>query len=278
MSASVSIGRVTVLPVQDTPISGSRSYMFPQIGEEQWEPWRCYFNPRGNLRMNIGTFVVRSEGKTVLVDTGLGDKPREGYPRGNLLANLAAAGVRPEDVDLVVITHLHIDHVGWNTVRRDDAWVPTFPRARYLITRAEWDYFSQPERTASLEYMRDSVLPLEGTGQLDLVDQEHRVTGELTLVPAPGHTPAHVCVAIISGAERAVIIGDLAHHPVQLTETTWSTVMDLDPKMAADTRARMVERMEREDAVVVGGHFPLPGIGRLVRLGERRLWQGATAG
>lgn len=273
MADPVAIGKVTVLPVQDAAISGSRPFMFPQITEEQWQPWQQYLNPRGNLRMNIGTFVVRSEGKTILVDTGLGDKPREGYPPGVMLANLAAAGVQPDAVDLVVITHLHIDHVGWNTVRRDGAWAPTFPRARYIIARREWEHFSQPEQVEKLEYMRDSVLPLEGTGQLDLVDEQHRVSGELTLVPAPGHTPAHVCVAIVSGAERAMIIGDMAHHPVQLTETEWSVMFDLDPKQAAETRARMVERLEREQAVVIGGHFPPPGIGRLVRLGERRLWQ-----
>jgi glyoxylase-like metal-dependent hydrolase (beta-lactamase superfamily II) len=273
MSNQVSVGRVTVLPVQDTPLSGSRPFMFPQVAEEQWEPWRHYLNPRGNLRLNVGTYVVRSEGKTMLVDTGLGDKPREGYPAGNLLANLASAGVAPEDVDLVVISHLHIDHVGWNTVRRGDAWAPAFPRARYLIARTEWEYFSAPEQAEQLEYMQDSVLPLADTGQLDLVDQEHAVTGEITLVPSPGHTPGHVCIAIVSGAERAMIIGDMAHHPVQMTETEWSVVFDLNPQMAAATRALLVERMERDNALVIGGHFPPPGIGRLVRLDGRRLWQ-----
>ncbi len=273
MSNQLTIGNVTVLPVPDTGVSGSRTYMFPQITEEQWEPWQHYLNPRGNLRMNIGTFVVRSEGKTILVDTGLGNKAREGYPPGNMLGNLAEAGVKPEDVDMVVITHLHIDHVGWNTIRRGDAWAPTFPKARYLIAREEWEHFTQPAQVEALEYMRDSVLPLDGTGQLDLVEDTHRVTAELTLVPSPGHTPSHVCVAIVSGAERAMIIGDMAHHPVQLTETAWSVAFDLDPKMAAETRAKMVERMERENATVIGGHFPPPGIGRLVRLGERRVWQ-----
>ena len=273
MFEPVSIGRVTVLPVQDAPLTGSRSFMFPPVTEEQWEPWRHYFNPRGNLPLNVGTFLVRSGDRTILVDTGVGDKPRQGFRPGSLLANLAEGGVKPEDVDLVVITHLHVDHVGWNTVWRDGALVPTFLNARYLVARTEWDYFTEPERAASMEYIRDSVLPLEGAGQLDLVDDEHRVTSELTLVPAPGHTPGHVCVAIVSGAARGLIIGDLAHHPVQLTEVTWNTVMDLNPEKAAETRARLVERMERENAVTMGNHFPPPGVGRLVRLGERRLWQ-----
>ena len=273
MSEQIIIGRVTVLPVQDTPLSGSRPYMFPDVADEQWQPWQDYFNPRGNLRLNIGSYVLRSEGRTIIVDTGLGDKGRENYPPSRLFDNLITAGVQAEDVDVVVNTHLHIDHVGWNTVRRDGGWAPAFPRARYVIARVEWEHFSRPAQVAALEYMRDSVLPLEGTGQLDLVEDTHRLTGEITLVPSPGHTPGHVCVAIVSGAERAVIIGDMAHHPVQLTETAWSTVMDVNPKLAAETRARLAEQYERDGSVVIGGHFPPPGIGRMMRLGERRLWQ-----
>lgn len=273
MSNQLTAGNVTILPVSDTGIGGSPAYMFPQVSAEQWEPYRHWMNERGNFRMNIGTFVLRSGGRTMLVDTGLGDKPRAGYPQGALLANLAAAGIMPDDVDIVLCTHLHIDHVGWNTVRKGDAWVPAFPRARYIIARTEWEYWTAPERAATIDYVQDSVLPLADTGQLDLVEETHRVTSEITLVPAPGHTPAHVCVAIVSGGERAMIIGDMAHHPVQLTETEWSVAFDLDPRQAAVTRAALVEQMERDGSLVLGGHFPFPGLGRLVRLGERRSWQ-----
>ena len=274
MSDPVTIGRVTVLPIQDAPLTGGRGFMFPTAAsDEQWEPWRHYLNPRGNLPLNVGAFLVRSADSTILIDTGIGDKPRRNFQSGKMLEVLAGVGVKPDDVNLVVITHLHVDHVGWNTVWRDGALVPTFANARYIIGRTDWDYFTEPERAATMDYVGDSVLPLKDTGQLDLVDEQHHVTEEITLVPSPGHTPGHVCVAIVSGAERAMIIGDLAHHPVQLTETTWNTVMDLNPEMAAATRARLVERMERENSVVMGNHFPPPGIGRLVRLGERRLWQ-----
>jgi glyoxylase-like metal-dependent hydrolase (beta-lactamase superfamily II) len=273
MSEQVTIGNVSILPIQDVPLSGSRSFMFPDVKEEQWEGWEHYFNPRGNLRMNVGSYVVRSEGKTIIVDTGLGDKPREGYPTGGLLGNLAAVGLKPEEIDLVLITHLHIDHVGWNTVRRDGALVPTFPRARYLIARTEWEFFTAAEQADKLEYIQDSVLPLKDTGQLDLVEQTHAVTSELTLVPSPGHTPGHVCLAIVSGAERGMIIGDMAHHPVQMTATEWSVAFDLNPKQAAATRARIVEQMEHDGSTVIGGHFPPPGIGRLVQMDGRRIWQ-----
>ena len=280
MTAAVRIGNVEVLPVLDTQIAGSLEFMFPQVSAEQWAPWRRdfahYFNPQGNLLLNIGTFVVRSEGRTMLIDTGLGDKERENYPQGNLLANLSEAGVEPGDVDLVVNTHLHIDHVGWNTVADGDGgWVPAFPNARYLVQQTEWDYWTQPEIAAQNDCIGDSVLPLEGSGQLDLIDAQRSITDEITLVPSPGHTPGHVSVAIVSGGERALIIGDVAHHPVQLTETEWSVMFDLDKETAIKSRQAIVERIANDDAVLIGGHFPPPGIGRLIMLDGRRIFRGA---
>ena len=273
MAEQVQVGNVSIMAVQDTPLSGSRPFMFPRVEEAAWEPWQHYLNPRGNLRLNVGSFVLRSDGRTVLVDTGLGEKQREGFPQGRLLENLSAAGVRVEDVDLVLITHLHIDHVGWNTLERDGRRIPTFANARYLIVREEWEFFTTDEEQRSTDHVRECVLPLADTGQLDLVEGNHVVTSELTLVPAPGHTPAHACVAVVSGGERAMIIGDLAHHPVQLTETAWEMVFDLNPALAKETRERITQRMEAEGGLVLGGHFPPPGFGRLVRLEGRRLWQ-----
>jgi glyoxylase-like metal-dependent hydrolase (beta-lactamase superfamily II) len=273
MAEQVQVGNVTIMAVPDTGVSGSRPFMFPGVPEEAWEPWQHYFNPRGNLRMNIGTFAVRSDGRTILVDTGLGETQREGYPQGNLLANLRQEGITPEDVDLVLITHLHLDHVGWNTVERDGVRVPTFPKARYLIVRDEWEAFTMRQELRAQVQIQECVLPLEGTGQLDLVEGTHAVTSELTLVPAPGHTPAHTCVAVVSGGEKAMIVGDLAHHPVQLTETAWEMSFDMDKTLAKETRERLTQRMEEDGALAIGGHFPAPGFGRLVRLNGRRLWQ-----
>src|SRR3990170_4463291 len=122
MTEQVQVGNVTIMAVPDTGVSGSRPFMFPEVGEDAWQGWEHYLNPRGNLRMNIGSFVLRSDGQTIVVDTGLGEKPRPGYPEGKLLANLHAEGIKPEDVDIVLITHLHVDHVGWNTVERDGTW------------------------------------------------------------------------------------------------------------------------------------------------------------
>jgi glyoxylase-like metal-dependent hydrolase (beta-lactamase superfamily II) len=273
MAEQVQVGNVTIMAVADTYVSGDRPFMFPEVPDDAWRGWEHYFTSRGYLRMNIGTFVVRSDGRTILVDTGLGEVQREGYPPGRLLDNLRTEGVTPEDVDLVLITHLHVDHVGWNTVEREGRRVPTFPNARYLIVRAEWDAFTGDDELRARDYMQECVLPLEGTGQLDLVEGTHAVTRDLTLVPAPGHTPAHACIGIVSGGERAMIIGDLAHHPVQLTETAWEMAFDMNKKLASETRERMAQRLEQEGGLTIGGHFPAPGFGRLVMIDGGRVWQ-----
>jgi glyoxylase-like metal-dependent hydrolase (beta-lactamase superfamily II) len=270
----VSVGNVTIMPVRDAAISGSPAFLWPDISQEQLAPWSDYLNERGNLDLNVGTFVIRSEGKTVLVDTGLGDKPRENFPQGHLLENLRTAGIDEDEVDLVVTTHLHIDHVGWNTLADGKGgWKTTFTRARYIVVRDEWDFFTSNEQRRNQNYILDSVLPLEDSGQLELVDGSHAVTADLTLVPSPGHTPAHSCVAVVSGGEKAIIIGDLAHHPLQLTETEWETVFDIDKAMACKSREQIARRAHEENALAIGGHFPWPGFGRLLQLEGRRVWQ-----
>ncbi|MGE0542670.1 MAG: MBL fold metallo-hydrolase [Dehalococcoidia bacterium] len=273
MAEQVQVGNVTIMAVPDTGVSGNRSFMFPDVGEDAWQGWEHYFNPRGNLRMNIGSFVLRSEGKTVIVDTGLGEVQRQGYPPGNLLDNLRAEGVPPEEVDIVLISHLHLDHVGWNLVTRDGQRVPAFPNARYVIVRDEWDAFTKDETLREQIHIQECVLPLEGTGQLDLVEGTHTLTAELTLVPAPGHTPAHACLAVVSGGDKAMIVGDLAHHPVQLTKTVWEMAFDMNKQLAAATRERIAEQIEADGGLAIGGHFPPPGFGRLVRMDGRRIWQ-----
>src|SRR5262249_20828945 len=139
---------------QDTGVSGCPPFMLPDVPDAAWTAWQYHCNPR----TNIGTFALRSDGKTILVDTGLGEKPREGYPPGNLLANLAEAGIKPEDVDLVVTTHLHLDHVGWNTLCRDDGWVTTFPNARYAVLREEWEFFTTDPMQRETIHIQENVL------------------------------------------------------------------------------------------------------------------------
>ena len=270
---SVSIGNVTVLALQDIATPARPSIMFPMSTPEKLEPFQHFINQRGHFTLNIGAFAVRSAGKLILVDTGIGNKNREQFRNGILPENMAAAGIQPEDIDTVLITHLHIDHVGWNTVEREGKFVPFFPKARYVIQRREWEYWSQPEIAAANPCIGDSVLPLAGTGQVDLIEDITAITPEITTVPTPGHTPAHISIAIVSNGEKALITGDVAHHPVQLTEWEWGMTVDVDPAMARETRRQLIERVDREGELVIGTHFPAPGFGRLVRLNDRRYWQ-----
>ena len=272
---TVTIGNVTVTSLSDGRMEMPVAEFFPSVPSEQWEPYRDQLTPEGNIALNVGSFLLRSEGKTVLVDTGLGgsDWGLKGAMFGLLMDDMRQKGVRPEEIDLVVITHLHRDHVGWNLVRDDDAVRPTFPKARYLVPKADWDIFTRRDGMAAFAYIREQVTPLEGLGVLELTDGEQAVTGEITTLPAPGHTPGHTCVMVSSQGERGVILGDAAHHPAQAQETDWSPRADTDPDVSRVTRRQLMDRIERDRAVTASGHFPAPGFGHLVRLKGRRYWQ-----
>jgi len=221
----------------------------------------------GDLASRIQTYVVRTPQHTVLIDTGIGnDKPREGSAlwhmrTGGYLEDLEAAGVRPEQVDLVVCTHLHVDHVGWNTRLVGGRWVPTFPRARYVWAGEEWEYWRHEKEVC----VADSVEPVMDAGQGMLVDSRHAVDPWLRFEPSPGHTPGHVCVRLTTAAGEAVFTGDLMHRTVQVAEPQWSSRFCQDPRRAALTRREFVERHADSGVLILAAHFPRPG--HIVRAG-----------
>ncbi len=214
-----------------------------------------------DLGSRIGTFVVRTPRTTVLVDTGVGnDKHRGGSPVWHMrtsayLDDLASAGVRPEEVDVVVCTHLHVDHVGWNTRLVDGQWVPTFPRARYLFAGEEWEFW----RHEKDECIADSVVPVVDAGQAQLVSHDHVIDPWLALEPSPGHTPGHVSVRLRTSAGEAVFSGDLMHRVVQVAEPQWSSRFCHDGARAAATRRAFVERHADSGVLVLAAHFPRAG-------------------
>jgi glyoxylase-like metal-dependent hydrolase (beta-lactamase superfamily II) len=271
---TVQIGQVTIRALQDLRQPARPSLMFSMSTPEKLEPFKHFINERGHFAINIGSFAVRSAGQLILVDTGIGDKNRPNYRNGRLPDALAEAGIAAEEVDIVLNTHMHIDHIGWNTVAREGRWVPLFPKARYIFQRREWEYWTRPELAESNPWIGDSALPLQETGQVDLIEDVTAVTSELTTVPTPGHTPGHVSIAIVSNGEKAFITGDVAHHPVQFTEWEWSMgTADVDPELARRTRLAVIERLERDGSLVAGTHFPLPGFGRMGRVNGMRIWQ-----
>ncbi len=264
--------------------------LFPTVPGDLWrrhESWLApdFLNAATNAwQANTQTWVLRSAGRTVLVDTGLGnDKSRVveifNQRHGDFLDRLAAAGVRPEDVDIVVNTHLHNDHVGWNTRLVDGAWVPTFPHAQYLINRTEFDYWNpvnghvpksplqSPDDTAAT--FTDSVLPVHQAGQAVLWEGDsHRIDENLTLEPAPGHTPGSAVLRLESGTDRALFVGDLVHTPLQFLAPEHDTCLSEDPAAASRSRLRLLEQAAATNALVVPAHLPGAGAAEIVRSGD----------
>jgi len=230
----------------------------------------------GLLIMAFHSFLIRSRGLNILVDTcGGNDKPRPGKLRYHMnrhpyLENLHRAGLAPEQIDIVLCTHLHVDHVGWNTRLSDGRWVPTFPRARYLFARAEWKFWEAHYKTEAFTddpYYVDSILPVIETGLADLVEMDHAINEEVRLVPTPGHTPGHVCVQVRSRGAECVMSGDLMHHAVQCAEPDWSSCFCVDPAHSSRTRRAFLARYEETPAVILPAHFPTPTGGRIRRMG-----------
>lgn len=269
------VGNVAITSLSDGRLQFPPGDFFPSIPEEAWEPHRDKLLPDGKIVLNIGSFLLRSDGKAVLVDTGLGRSSRglEEAVGGLLQKDMKSKGVRLDEIDMVVTTHLHRDHVGWNLVWDGDVCRPTFPNARYLVPKADWDVFTRRAGMDMFSYIADQVLPLERLGVLELVEGEQALTSELTALPTPGHTPGHTSVIISSQGERGVILGDVAHIPVQAQETDWSPRADTNPDLSRVTRRELMERMEIDGSLVVSGHFPAPGYGRLIRLKGRRYWR-----
>ena len=227
----------------------------------------------GALKFSIHALWVEAKGSSLVVDTCIGnDKPRslvQGQPlQTDFLTRLEAAGCRREEVDTVVCTHLHLDHVGWNTMRVDGAWQPTFPNARYLVGRQEYASARKNPDPEQQAVLGDSIQPIFDRGLATLVEMDHRISPEVSLVPTPGHTPGHVSVEIESAGQRALITGDMLHHPCQIACPEWSIEFDSDPVESATTRRRMLEAVADEPVLVIGTHFSSPTAGHVRRDGR----------
>ena len=256
---------------------------FPGTTPDDWARHRSWMlqQPQaldpvsGNIILSIQAFLVRTRHHTILIDTCVGDhKSRPLRPFWNLqrlntfLPRLAAAGVAPESVDYVMCTHLHGDHVGWNTQLRDGRWVPTFPNARYIFGRREWESLEALHREIPQPHLVDSVLPVIEAGQAQFVSSDFALDDEVWLELTPGHTPGHVSIHLASQGAEAVITGDCIHSPVQCLEPGWIMRADSDPELAKTTRLNFLERYSDSKVLVCASHFPQPSFGRVVRRGK----------
>jgi glyoxylase-like metal-dependent hydrolase (beta-lactamase superfamily II) len=244
----------------------------------------AYADPNGMLRYSVHAFVIESRGRRIIVDTCVGnDKPRVGE-WNNLqvpfLDRLVEAGFPLDSIDTVLCTHLHMDHVGWNTRLVGNTWLPTFPRARYLFGRIEWEHWSNkahglgdmPQFVADFAMLdtaiSDSVEPIVAAGLHELVEVDHRITDEVTLTPTPGHTPGHVSVVIRSRGAEAVITGDAILHPVQIADPEVGSTFDADRARATKTRQDFIRTRADRDILVLGTHFTTPSGGKIVKKGD----------
>ncbi|MBL8550327.1 MAG: MBL fold metallo-hydrolase [Hyphomonadaceae bacterium] len=233
-----------------------------------------FANDEGHINFSMHAFVVETPTKRIVVDTCVGDDKERGIPafdkmKTPFLKNFTEAGFVREAIDVVVCTHLHIDHVGWNTMLVDGRWTPTFPRARFLMDEAEFEHW----RTQEVDPIHrivfsDSVAPVWDAGLVDLVRSDHQICDEVRLVPTPGHTLGHVSVHVVSKGEEALITGDMVHHPCQLAHPEWGTAFDYDQAQGERTRRDVFARIADRPVLLLGTHFYTPTGGRVVRDGE----------
>ena len=267
------IGDVTVTKIVEHEVTGGSRRLLPKNTPEWLEPYLT--NGNGCMRLSIHSFIVKTPTVRIIVDTCLGNYKQNrlvsywNNRQGPFLADLTTAGFPSESIDIVVNTHLHADHVGWNTMLRDGTWVPTFPCARYLFSRAEYEYWRANRAHADTRHaLADSVTPIVEAGLANLVETEHRICDEVSLVPTIGHTPGHVSVHIVSQGEEALITGDFMHHPCQIAHPDYDLTSDSDPAQGVRTRWEMLERLADRPILVLISHFADPTAGRIVRDGN----------
>jgi glyoxylase-like metal-dependent hydrolase (beta-lactamase superfamily II) len=273
----------------------SPAQFFPDSPEGSWDEHRGWLAPdfwnpdEDEVHVAIQTWLLRSEGRTILVDTGVGNHKDRPYAPvwsrmdTDFLDNLAAAGVRPEDVDIVVNTHLHIDHVGWNTCLDGRTWVPTFPNATYLMPRRDFEFWDpagdhQPVLgRGNQNVFEDSVAPVHEAGLVQLWDGAHRIDQNLRLELAPGHTPGSSVLVLESGGDRALFVGDLVHTALQLVEPATNSCFCEDPAQSRATRHELLGRAAEQNALVLPAHLGGQGAAEIERNGSRfaiKQWAG----
>ena len=287
MADTVRVGNTEIAMVWDAKFEYAPSQFLASMPREKWAQFGV--DPDEVQEARVMTFLIRSQGKNILVDAGVGAHGLWRFGEGHLPESLRELDVTPEEIDFVLPTHLHIDHVGWFTTPTADGPVPTFPRAKYLIQREDWkffvedDYFNKqsdsPMSPMSQRMFEAAVIPMKDTGLMDLVGPEALITDEVTLIHTPGHTLGSVSVLVQDGDEAALLLGDAAHTPAQLTEMDYSPAVDIDPSLSTRSRRAMVALAQELDAYVAGAHFGRPGhpaFGRVVLMDGRPMWQGVS--
>lgn len=277
-----SVGDISVARIMEMNYPFDRFEFYPETTEADWKPHLDWLIREGGLDpvskkivLPIQSYVVRTSHHTILIDTcGGNDKHRPHRPGWHMntdqsyMQALAKEGLTPQDIDYVMCTHLHLDHVGWNTRLIDGRWVPTFPNAKYIMSKKDLDFLMEEGNSYAMMPVNDSVLPVIEAGQAELVTSDFALDDEVWLEPSPGHTPDHFSVKLASNNKSAVMGGDLMHSPVQCLHPEWAARPDWDVELARQTRRHFMETYSETDALVCMAHFPLPSAGRIVASGD----------
>ncbi len=254
------LGALLIQPVSDGLLSLFPRDVFADAEPEAWQPY-VPLDAEGRMQLGLTALLVSVGDRRILVDTGFGPRP-DWQAVGQLANSLAEVGVSAADIDTVVISHPHGDHIGGATLGAGDDARLAYPNARYWLGQADWDHYSQPEMLGQ-RGLADKLMPLANADHLDLADGEREIAPGVRLLPLPGHTPGHMGVAMTAGNEMAIYVGDLIHHQLQIEHPDWSPTFDALPPLSRETRRKLVERARRERSVVLSYHLPFPGIGRI---------------
>ena len=260
------VGRVKITNVVEIGATGGTRFILPQATPEEARklPWLAphYANAEGRLKLNVQSWIVETPTNRIIVDTCIGNgKANRSVPVWNnldkpFLNDLAAAGYPADTIDTVLCTHLHVDHVGWNTKLKDGKWVPTFTNARYLFGKTEYDHWAAHSPAGEHKAVfEDSVQPIVDAGRADLIGSDHRIGDEVSLIATPGHSPGHMSVLIKSDGQQALLTGDVAHHPCQMAHLDWSSTADSDPVQSIEARKMLFSRFADTPTLVFGGHY-----------------------
>ena len=276
------VGDIKITRVVEMEVAGGSRFILPDATRDACLEYGWmqphFMDEAGNLIMSIHALVVEAGERRIVVDTCVGNDKERAIPnwshlQTSFLDDMAAVGYAPETIDTVLCTHLHVDHVGWNTKLVDGEWVPTFENARYLVGETEWAYWDVNEDSATHgPIMDDSVRPVIDAGLVDFVATDHQVAPGIRLEPTPGHTPGHVSVHLESNGDEALITGDCIHHPCQMTRTDWCSSADYDSAQGRATREAVLEKYVDTDVLVIGTHFATPTAGHIKHRGEGGYW------
>lgn len=278
------VGDVTITRVKELqfPVPYNEHHFMPDATPAALRqiPWLMphFVDDAGHILLSIHALLVEAPGIRLVVDTCIGnDKPRAFIGNQALqtrfLERFEECGWRREQVSHVICTHLHVDHVGWNTMLQDGNWIPTFPAARYLLGKQEYEYWSSSQDEGQQAIMEDSIQPIFAAGLVDLVDMDHRLSDEIDLIPSPGHTPGHVSVRIRSHNHQAIITGDCIHHPAQMAQPHWCVRFDEDKDAAQSMRRTLLADWADTETLIIGTHFAEPTAGKVLRDGANYRFQ-----